>query len=151
LASATAFARRPALTHAVWLLVLLRLFAPPVWRVSLPAWPAAEPAARAVADAPASDALISFPLTRADLLTPPSEAAPAGAPADGPSRVPATDKPVPDVVPRVAGVPWPWREILSAAWLGGAVVCVAAAAWRVVAFRRLLRHAAPAPAAWQRT
>src|SRR5689334_13847746 len=40
LAGAATLFRRPAVTHALWLLVLLRLFAPPFWRVPLPAWSA---------------------------------------------------------------------------------------------------------------
>jgi len=33
--------RRPALTHALWLIVLARLVTPPVWTIALPNWPAA--------------------------------------------------------------------------------------------------------------
>ena len=54
LAALSTFARRPALTHVLWLLVLLRLFAPVVWRVPVPVWPAAQAevaAARTVAAA----------------------------------------------------------------------------------------------------
>src|SRR5690349_4405954 len=35
--------RRPALTHSLWLLVLLKLITPPVWPLSLPWLPEATP------------------------------------------------------------------------------------------------------------
>src|SRR5438132_10423422 len=45
--------RRPALTHALWLLVLLRLLLPPLWSVAVPK-PAALSSPAIVAEAPES-------------------------------------------------------------------------------------------------
>ena len=49
-AAAASRLRRPALAHGLWLLVLLKLLTPPLWRVPVP-WPAAvaEPAGAAPA------------------------------------------------------------------------------------------------------
>src|SRR4051812_48066866 len=60
------FVRRPALTHALWLLVLVRLLLPPLWSVAVPkpaalhdapvlaaATPAVEPATEPTVEAPA--------------------------------------------------------------------------------------------------
>ena len=64
LALVSAWCRRPAVTHALWLLVLLRLFMPPIWRISLPEWsaesarpaqPVASGASGAIMAAPAGD------------------------------------------------------------------------------------------------
>src|SRR5262249_5366761 len=41
-AIASRLCRRPALAHSLWLLVLLKLLTPPLWRVPLP-WPAPVP------------------------------------------------------------------------------------------------------------
>src|SRR5437867_1092654 len=48
--------RRPALTHVLWVLVLLRLLAPPLWNVSIPRPALSSPAVAVVAPAPEADA-----------------------------------------------------------------------------------------------
>ena len=48
------FCRRPALLHALWLLVLLKLITPPLWDVPVPR-PTVTGAAAAVPHAPAED------------------------------------------------------------------------------------------------
>src|SRR5262245_33445156 len=67
--------RRPALAHALWLLVLLKLVTPPLFNVNLP-WLPAEPEAK---QAEAKPVVAPEPVRRielADLLVPP----PAGEP-----------------------------------------------------------------------
>src|SRR5438552_18672136 len=45
LAAVGSLSRRPAVAHALWLLVLVRLLAPPLWKVPLPEWRSEKPAA----------------------------------------------------------------------------------------------------------
>jgi len=77
--------RRPAVTHSLWLLVLLKLLMPPLWVITIP-WPSL-PAATAV---PAPRAAAPEPLPAANEFAdrngvPVRDAAPegrAGAPAE---------------------------------------------------------------------
>src|SRR3954469_20600394 len=72
--------RRPALAHALWLLVLLKLVTPPLFNVNLP-WLPAEPAPEAKPVAQAEPApLTPSPTFLADLLIAAreSETAPPG-------------------------------------------------------------------------
>jgi beta-lactamase regulating signal transducer with metallopeptidase domain len=141
--------RRPALAHALWLLVLLKLVTPPLLPVSLP-WTdplAAEPTvpARAVPAAlpgPGPDRF-DVPPRLADRA---DEQAPV--PAPGPGRAEALPAPPPRE-PAPAAVPpeWPgWKPVLLVLWLTGSALWWLIACLRVARFRRLLRHATPAPA-----
>src|SRR4051794_38586449 len=98
LAAATTAARRPALTHALWLLVLLRLFAPPVWHLPMPSWSAAGPGA-ALQGAPSADAIMPFSLTRADLVITVEDVRPPNA-----EHVPVPATPPEPQPPPAAGV-----------------------------------------------
>lgn len=142
IAWASSFLRRPAFTHALWLLVLLRLVMPPIWQLpvgprgvaatepdagrSRPTLPDVETAPPVVDDA-------FVPLGAAPLIV--VQTAQASEPAD----------------PQPLRRAWPWTEIAGGVWIAGAVVCLAVAGRRVIVFRRALRHVGPAPAAWQTT
>jgi beta-lactamase regulating signal transducer with metallopeptidase domain len=132
-AALTAAGRRPALAHALWLLVLLKLVTPPLVAVTLPrAAPPAPPAGH-VDPAPPDDLL-----------------------ADGAEEVPA-DLPGPagvedraDVREASAGpepppwlASWPWA--VAGLWLAGSCLWWSLAALRLARFRLLLRSARPAP------
>src|SRR4051812_44925174 len=66
--------RRPALAHALWLLVLLKLVTPPLFNVT-PPWLPAEPRPAQQAEAmPAPAPEPERPLMLADLLVPPPAA-----------------------------------------------------------------------------
>jgi WD40 repeat protein/beta-lactamase regulating signal transducer with metallopeptidase domain len=142
------FARRPALSHALWLIVLVKLVTPPVVTVPVRLLPP-EPTAR--------------PPTAVAELTP----APPGHPVpDIPpaawARIVAQSGPVeevgwapPTVLPdggrcppyeESAAAPFPWAEIVVGAWLAGAAVWVGVAVRRVRRFSRMLRFAAAPPA-----
>jgi beta-lactamase regulating signal transducer with metallopeptidase domain len=134
--------RRPALTHALWLLVLLRLVVPPVWQVPVVPWP--ENAAATAADGPAVPS------------EPPQTKAPPETPVEFMTvAIPRADLVAPDAAspgePAAAARLWPWAPIAAGVWLAGAAVCVTVAAGRIVLFRRLLRCARPAPVGWQTT
>jgi beta-lactamase regulating signal transducer with metallopeptidase domain len=126
-------ARRPALSHCLWLLVLLRLITPPVVGVPWPSWDRHQSTtptsvARTLANAwlwrslerqrPGSSELVAS-------LTQPDRNATGLRPFT--------------FAPRDA---WPW---VGALWLGGSATWFLVASARVVRFRRLLRHAVAAP------
>jgi beta-lactamase regulating signal transducer with metallopeptidase domain len=127
----TALCRRPALAHALWLLVLLKLVTPPAvpLTLTLPA-----PAAEATAPPPLPSAEPAAPLS--DLPAPPAEDLPSGPALDAAGE---PDPEPPD--PR----PLPWRPVLACLWLAGSGLWWGLAAVRLARFRRLLRSARPAP------
>ncbi|HZT83150.1 MAG TPA: hypothetical protein VFA26_23175, partial [Gemmataceae bacterium] len=141
--------RRPALTHGLWLLVLLKLVTPPIWPVPI-GWRTGPEEAPAAAAAPAPPAEPDEP---AEIVWLPADAdldlLPAAGP--GPEHPPAAVEPVaqppqpsPNWDARLAALPW--KPALGAAWLAGSVCWLGLTAYRAGRFRRLLRHALPAPA-----
>ena len=136
-AAVTRLARRPALAHGLWLLVLLKLLTPPLWQVPVP-WPES---------GPAPPTLEAPPALPADTTTATAvPAAPEASLALAEQIVPAVPLP-----PRPA--PRPAAEVGKVAvctlWLGGSLAWWAVAAVRVRGFRRLLGHADPAAEAVQ--
>ena len=155
--------RRPAVVHALWLLVLLKLVTPPVVAVPiswtppavanqaavelvLPALPAAapDPAPLAAVDVPAWDMLLlaeeprwedAVPLPRAEAVVPIEAAAMV------PDPAPVMESPA-------AAPAAPWASLRTGwlvVWLAGAVGWLALMLGRVRRFQRLLVHARPAP------
>ena len=132
------FRRRPAVRHALWLLVLVKLLTPPLvrWPWPLPAWPA--PEAVAVAPTP-----------------PPAESHPPAAPPPA-ADAPAIEETV-DPAPSIVAAPAPAEKpatppdgswLLGAAgwvWAAGAGVAALVQMTRLVRLRRLLRRGLPAP------
>ena len=111
--------RRPALTHALWVLVLLKLLTPPIWNVAV--WRAAPPPhdAGIVASQVASDVVL-LPLTT------PSDTTKHHV---GAERLFLT-----------------WLAPLTVAlWGAGSVWCVLATLRRLRRFTRVLGHGVPAP------
>jgi beta-lactamase regulating signal transducer with metallopeptidase domain len=136
---------RPAVAHALWLLVLLKLVTPPLLPVAVP-WPAgaAAPAPENASPAPAPAVTVEAP-TRQDgaagaapgpVVIAESAAAPAAAPA----------APSISAAPEAAPLRLPWEEALVVAWLAGSLAWWAAAGWRLARFHRALRAVRPAPA-----
>jgi beta-lactamase regulating signal transducer with metallopeptidase domain len=161
IAWASSFLRRPAVTHALWLLVLLRLVMPPVWQLPLPVWKAgheatgSERVAGAFLDPHPTSETPNAPATRPTppaIDTEPRIADDALLPLGSPTLIVVHAAPALDETgPQPATTEWPWLGIAGGVWLAGAVVCLAVAGRRVIVFRRVLRHVAPAPAAWQTT
>jgi beta-lactamase regulating signal transducer with metallopeptidase domain len=123
------FHRRPALVHALWLLVLLKLVTPPLVRPGLSWSPAGEPAQ--VAELPAAE------------IEPVSSrgfAEPGPAPAPAPEVADAADE------PGLATPAWSWQAAVLAVWLAGAAGYWLVAGWRLVRLYRLLGQLPPAPA-----
>jgi bla regulator protein BlaR1 len=141
--------RRPAVLHALWLLVLLKLVTPPLLWVPVP-WPMVAEAAPVVSlpvvepvVEPAPDAnteiLTNF---QATVETPDVETSlPTGEPGrvSAPSSVRSLESTWGDYATPLA--------CIVAVWLAGAVAWYALALVRLKRFGLLLRHAIPAPEA----
>jgi beta-lactamase regulating signal transducer with metallopeptidase domain len=157
--------RRPALVHGLWLLVLLKLFTPPLVRLPVP-WVADTPLPGPVAaSSPAGsvDVAPEEPPAIAILRLPEEN---AGAEADTGVRggvaplelgeLPAAAEERPTAPPRAdsaaaLGTPVPatgpdWMAVAGMVWAAGSVCWFVIAAGRVLRFRRLLRYAETAPA-----
>ncbi len=139
--------RRPALTHALWLLVLLKLVTPPIWHVPVP-WPRKAPLVTAeLPNAPPTvDPIPEFDNEINDSVTATIFTAPAIEDHDIASLelVPSTALPVTGEV----SSPTSYMSVASmilGAWLIGTVGYVFIAAVRLRRFRGLLRHACDAP------
>ncbi len=134
--------RRPALTHALWLILLIKLVAPPLYRpaISLPQGPVDQ-----------TSTAIAMRLTEE--------------PVDG-QRAPADFKPLyvtdtiqslatHDAVGELRQIPRhpdhsvrTFEEFIPAmqiVWIAGSTICLLIALARIVRFSRGLRHAHPAP------
>jgi beta-lactamase regulating signal transducer with metallopeptidase domain len=160
--------RRPALTHSLWLLVLLKLVTPPFLPVEF-SWPVlperqppraeraapSRPAPQTISPAPGEDEAAppaeggqGLPATGPLVSSPEPPPAPAelpAAPLDGEAPVPAAPE-----APRVAAADLQaWEPLLAVLWLGGSAAWFALAVQRVRRFRRVLRFARPAPAPLQ--
>jgi beta-lactamase regulating signal transducer with metallopeptidase domain len=130
-AAASRLFRRPALTHTLWVLVLLKLVTPP-----LVPFPLALPVAEDRPAPPTEAMAAAAPADDADL--------PAADPApEGEEVLPAT-LPEPDPLPAVAPAV-DWGRWASLTWLLGSGLWGTWVAWHVVRFRRVLRRARRAP------
>lgn len=146
--------RRPALTHALWVLVFIKLITPPLFPVALP-WPVEAPGEIPVAAAPMPVAplveVIDVPrdaeLPRENEVPPVEPFADADealiVPDAPPVQIP--ENPVPPVeVGAVEATTWSWSAMIAFAWLAGSCVWLAFAVRRLWCFQRLLKFAAPA-------
>jgi beta-lactamase regulating signal transducer with metallopeptidase domain len=140
LAVVSVWLRRPAVTHAVWMLVLLRLLMPPIWRVPLPEWPGEyAPPAQHVA-LQSSNANVNSAVV--DESTCPELATTL--------EIAQASSPPPSELRDVGfNTGLSWQALIVAAWLAGTAGCLGLAVTRAIAFHRLLRHAEPAPITWQ--
>jgi beta-lactamase regulating signal transducer with metallopeptidase domain len=127
--------RNPPVAHLLWLLVLVKLVAPPVFRLD---WRALGPSLAGEAENRQALDLARFERHQAQI--------------DFPAGDWSVDQAPPGHHPP-AGVPPFWnraRPILLGLWLGGAALCAVIAALRIVRFERRLRGALPASERLQR-
>ena len=147
--------RRPALTHALWLLVLIKLVTPPLFgcSIALPTLP--EPVANQAEIAVADPAPARVEPTKPQETPPASPEPPVGnleitrvTPEIEPTVTPASNPVVNDVNPReqVEPIP-PWGAVdfLLLAWAAGSLGWMTLAVIRVRRFHRVVRFAQPAP------
>ncbi len=130
--------RSPALAHALWLLVLLKLITPPLLPVRLP-W--ADPLAADHADRDRPLAAPAVPLPPAAAPAPAANAAELEPPHRVVERTRVGHEPA---AWQPLGERLTWRGFVLAVWLAGSALWWATALVRVGRFRRLLRHAAAA-------
>ncbi|MBI1915451.1 MAG: hypothetical protein HYS12_12050 [Planctomycetes bacterium] len=150
--------RRPALTHGLWLLVLLKLVTPPLLTIRIPWVDVAPPSGPDVSSTRAADASLPAPVPQAEL-----EVTVVGPAEDAEG---AAGEPVPEVAPLAPPTttseapthPTPgdrppersaWMVAGVVLWLAGTVAWTVLVLVRTGRFRRLLRFAEPAPA-WLR-
>jgi beta-lactamase regulating signal transducer with metallopeptidase domain len=145
--------RRPAVVHGLWLLVLLKLLAPPVWSVSLQAPErgvsmavGAAPAAVARPDV-ASVEVEQVPLVETESFsaepTHVVEVAPREPMTPAPPPVPAVTRL--DRLKRLAEQCRRAAPATALVWAAGTFACLGLAGVRILRFRRVLRHADAAP------
>jgi beta-lactamase regulating signal transducer with metallopeptidase domain len=139
------FCQRPALAHGLWLLVLLKLFTPPLFSVPVLRLSPSTPPTTSAAAIPVRSAARED-TGRAGIWSP----AVAGTAGQGVSAVPTAHaaSPVPPVVtappvPVWPELPWPWA--IGLCWGAGSAVWLASVSWRLCRFQRLLRGARQAP------
>lgn len=152
--------RKPALTHGLWLLVLLKLVSPPLWTIPLHVSGSAEapasPAPLCLDRAPAATtSQRQVEVKRSDVDSDVVPLDDATLPAGASDRVipwsQLATAPRPTAAP-VARPSYRWiAPVLLAIWLGGAAICAVISIGRLVCFRRMvLNCAVPAPQAIQR-
>jgi beta-lactamase regulating signal transducer with metallopeptidase domain len=161
-ASVGRFVRRPALTHVLWLLVLVKLITPPLWHLTVP-WPAVGSDADSVVrtDDPVSEAparQVSLPAETRPQLVSRSSAANALSTLDekSPSISPLASPPV-DLLPGgslppTAAAPatqpkhfWiTWRQALVGIWIAGSSAWLGVFLVRLRRFQCLAGFATPA-------
>ncbi|MBY0230956.1 MAG: hypothetical protein K2W96_16850, partial [Gemmataceae bacterium] len=110
--------RRPAVTHLLWVLVLLKLVTPPLVRVPVP-WLASAPSVAGTERTDGADEADGAEAADAPLLF---EVVAAGARDPEPVAAPL---PPPEAPPPAAAPSWPW-------WVGG-LWLAGSAAWVVLA------------------
>ncbi|HEY1859671.1 MAG TPA: M56 family metallopeptidase, partial [Gemmataceae bacterium] len=143
--------RRPALAHALWLLVLLKLITPPLYSVEV-SWFASPQAAEApvaelnthvsdVAALPEADSDWEGPLTPAEEQD---------LPANDHQVTPLPEMAVVPAAARPAGSPFSWRGVVPVLWIAGSFVWLTLATVRLNRFRRLLRYAWPVDSTLQK-
>jgi bla regulator protein BlaR1 len=151
--------RRPALTHSLWLLVLVKLVTPPLISVTLPAWGTTETVTATGATTPITgDSDVPVDLDNPEqsleeiearlailrfMAAQDSEATTEATQTDNSNQAAKTTSPVLALLSADQ-----WQAALSL-WITGAAAWFLWTAWQHVQFVRLLRHARPAPAALQ--
>ncbi len=159
--------RRPAITHGLWLIVLLKLVTPPFLPVAIPGapfWPAGSNLAVPVADPVAvtlepaerpplleSDESIYFhnKLLSSEM---PDHLTPAVANlAPGDDVVPRFNDPLPRTTKTFAAnvSSWEWEPVFLVIVSAGALGWWILASLRIVQFQQLLKHVRPVPEEWQ--
>jgi beta-lactamase regulating signal transducer with metallopeptidase domain len=128
-AAVARLSRRPALAHALWLLVLLKLVTPPLLPLPVSWSPADDrPAAASETASAAPDSA-----DHEEDAAPPLEVLEATT-----AVAPAEEAAPREATPLAAAVPW--ADYLLLAWLVGTLLWFAWAGLHVRRFRRLLRH-----------
>jgi beta-lactamase regulating signal transducer with metallopeptidase domain len=160
---------RPALVHALWLLVLLKLLTPPFVAVPVTWWPRSDPES---APLPAEEQRLSEPPDEDSFTTPPEAQAVTDLPHSAEDGARPNPNTMPDAsaaagtsdmgaepvrspaggeasTPVIVSEGSTWEQIIGALWLTGSVLWWTVAGARLVRFRMSLRSAWQVPPALQ--
>jgi beta-lactamase regulating signal transducer with metallopeptidase domain len=145
--------RRPALTHALWLLVLLKLVTPPLIRIQVP-WLIAWDRSESSSVEPSPDvAWFNVPAPGGEEGVPLAELAQEDTEQEPSSRALFIDdtSPLPAVAPspELAWMPFDWKHWLACGWFVGCMGWFSWIGWSVSRFHRLMRVAWIAPSELQ--
>lgn len=134
--------RRPPLTRALWVLVLVKLLTPPLWHVHVPKLGIATDAHTAATASPVAPETQEIRLPTDDSPVDPQilSALPASGPADVPSVMPP--RAARPTMWRQAVHSWPW--FVAIVWLVGTAVHLVLLAISIARIRQLTRCARPA-------
>jgi beta-lactamase regulating signal transducer with metallopeptidase domain len=138
--AAERWSRRPALAHALWLLVLLKLLTPPVWTIGLPTipLPRSMTSERMPGQAVSAQAVIPSPAAAPSTSTQASELAPVVV---SPAKTPEPFEPK-------RAISWPAiSTLVGSLWAMGSIVVAGIIVCRAWRFHRCLKLARPAPEA----
>jgi beta-lactamase regulating signal transducer with metallopeptidase domain len=156
-AGVTYFVRRPALSHGLWLLVLLKLLTPPIIPLQV-SWPAKENTpvtadTQTSLESPGSsnDEPAGIPTSQPDdavttILIYPAEPESSNAESDS-FVVAESNTPLPTNFWSYSceSVLALWPRLLAPIWLAGSILWLGWTGLHVYRFERVLRHAQPAP------
>jgi beta-lactamase regulating signal transducer with metallopeptidase domain len=151
---AVLFRRRPAVVHALWILVLVKFLVPSVYPVEIPWWRPSP----AQLDGPETVVVqenVDPRTILVDQLSEPredvspesavSEPQPVGVlQPTGENLEPAVTGPTIPPNPNAGPVQLSWERIVGMVWLTGSLTWLVIAAIRIVRFQRILRFAKPA-------
>jgi beta-lactamase regulating signal transducer with metallopeptidase domain len=137
------FGRRPALSHALWLLVLVKLVTPALVDVPVP-WPQEKVPVSVAEPAPEPQPEVVV-LAEEPSVSLPVELEPADAIVEAPPQ-PVAEPPTQPVVTSSVAAWLDWRVPIIVLWIGGALAWLLLAARRAWGFARCLRFASPAGA-----
>ena len=136
-------ARRPAILHCLWLLVLLKLVTPPLYQIPIP-WPESLASREESAPTGADIQLLQVDLAS---LGQPVEWSELQANALELEEAPAETDPALIARAAIAGAFWwltlHWVPVLAALWLGGTLATAVISIRRILRFQLVLREATP--------
>ena len=128
--------RKPALTHALWLIVLIKLVTPPVFRPAIPL---------PHETAGPENFAVTQPLQNLYVLPDRFDVPPGIQHPDTTEPAPVNIQFATAAPPAKPAHPLPLIPLLQLLWFTGSAVCLLIALGRIVRFARTLRHAHPAP------
>ncbi len=132
--------KRPAMAHVLWVLVLVKLLTPPLWKLPVKFSGATEQASSRVL--PESNLLASAPtnLEAAQSVLPVGDVALPAAP----PHFPATPRETVELPSSPEGFAFTWQHMLSFGWVCGSAGIGILTLWRLASFLRCLKRMRPA-------
>jgi len=142
--------RRPTVVYCLWVLVLLKLVTPPVWRIPVEVPTTTKPTERSVAAAAEPVGTLGLEIGPDSELSGEGTGDESRNPLVPPGLSHSNAQPT-ESVAAIRPPLWPgwslasWGTVLASVWLTGSGLWFLLAGFRTWRFRRLLRQALPAP------